>query len=201
MVLEIHPEHPEPRKIRRAVEALRAGHAIAYPTDTVYGLGCDILQKRAIENVQRIKGVGPDHPLAFVCADLSGIARWAVVDNRAYRLLRRALPGPYCFILEASPEVPRLLHVRKRTVGIRVPDHAVAQALVRELGHPIVSTSASRGDEPFVDAREIDDAFPGLELVLDGGPGGTVPSTVIDLTGPEPVIVRQGAGDVAPLLG
>jgi len=138
MRIEINPQHPEPRKIRRAVDALRAGGVIAYPTDTVYGLGCDILQKKAIDRVYEIKRMPRDQPLAFVCPDLSDIARYAVVDNPSYRVMRRLLPGPYCFILPATREVPRLLMLKRKTVGIRVPSHPVTLALVRELGNPIV---------------------------------------------------------------
>jgi len=197
MRIEINPQHPEPRKIRRAVDALRAGGVIAYPTDTVYGLGCDILQKKAIDRVYEIKRMPRDQPLAFVCPDLSDIARYAVVDNPSYRVMRRLLPGPYCFILPATREVPRLLMLKRKTVGIRVPSHPVTLALVRELGNPIVSTTAVGEDgEPLNDPDEIDDRFRGLDLVLDAGYGGLVPSTVVDLTGTSPQILREGAGAI-----
>ncbi|MCC7535677.1 MAG: threonylcarbamoyl-AMP synthase, partial [Deltaproteobacteria bacterium] len=143
MRLEINPFHPEPRKIKRAADALRASGVIAYPTDTVYGLGCDIFEKKAVERLYVVKQMKPTQPLAFLCPDLGDIARFAIVDNPSYRLMRRLLPGPYCFILAATPEVPKILMMKRKTVGIRVPDHPVAQALLRELGHPIVSTTAA----------------------------------------------------------
>lgn len=199
MRLEINPQHPEPRKIQRAVEVLRDGGVIAYPTDTVYGIGCDITQKRAVDRVYAIKRMKPDQPLAFICPDLGDLAKYALVDDRTYRLMRRLTPGPYCFILEASREVPRILQMKRKTVGIRVPHNEVALALVRALGNPIVSSTASRDGEPLNDPAEIDEAFPGLDLILDAGYGGLVPSTVIDVTGAEIVVVREGAGSVEDL--
>lgn len=197
MLLEISPDHPEPRKVRRAVDALNAGEVIGYPTDTVYGLGCDISSKKAIDKLYQIKGMDRSHPLAFICPDLSEIARYAVVDNQIYRVLRRFLPGPYCFILEATREVPRILQTKRKTIGIRVPNHAVICAVVRELGRPVISTTAQRsGNDPHVDAHEIDDDFKGLGLVIDSGAGGLVPTTVVDLTQSPPAIIREGAGPV-----
>jgi tRNA threonylcarbamoyl adenosine modification protein (Sua5/YciO/YrdC/YwlC family) len=198
MLLSIHPEHPEPRKIRRAVDALESGQVIGYPTDTVYGLGCDLLNKKAIDRLYEIKGMDRSHQLAFICPDLSDIARYAVVENHNYRILRHYLPGPYCFILEATREVPKMIQSKRKTVGIRIPAHEVTRALARELGRPIISTTAQRaGEEPHVDPREIDIAFPGLGLILDdGNGGGLVPTTVIDLTTSPPTVVREGAGSV-----
>src|SRR5580698_11656612 len=197
MLLSINPNHPEPRKVRRAVDALLTGAVIAYPTDTVYGLGCDLTNKHAIERLYAIKRMDRSHPLAFVCPDLSDIARYAIVENQVYRVLRRFLPGPYTFILEATREVPKLVQMRRKTVGIRVPACEVTRTLARELGRPIISTTAARpGQEPLVDPHEIDATFRGLALVLDGGAGGLVPTTVIDLTQIPPQIVREGAGAV-----
>ncbi|HLK37143.1 MAG TPA: L-threonylcarbamoyladenylate synthase [Polyangiaceae bacterium] len=197
MLLSINPDHPEPRKVRRAVEALLDGAVIAYPTDTVYGLGCDLTNKRAIDRLYAIKGMERSHPLAFVCPDLSDIARYAIVDNQVYRVLRRFLPGPYTFVLQATREVPKLVQMRRRNVGIRVPASEAVRALARELGRPIISSTAARpGEEPLVDPREVDRAFRGLALVLDGGAGGLVPTTVIDLTTTPPQILREGAGPV-----
>lgn len=197
MLVEINTEFPEPRKIRRAVDALEAGEVIAYPTDTVYGLGCDLMNKRAVDRLYQIKGMDRLHPLAFICPDLAEIAKYAIVDNQVYRVLRRFLPGPYCFILEATREVPRLVQTKRKTIGIRVPKHDVTQAVVAGLGRPLISTTAQRaGAEPHVDAREIDDDFKGLGLVLDAGAGGVIPTTVVDLTQSPPVIVREGAGPV-----
>jgi tRNA threonylcarbamoyl adenosine modification protein (Sua5/YciO/YrdC/YwlC family) len=201
MILAIQSQHPEPRKVRRAVDALEAGEVIAYPTDTVYGLGCDLLSKRAIDKLYAIKQMDRAHPLAFICPDLGDIAKYAIVENQVYRVLRRFLPGPYCFILEATREVPKLLQSRRKTVGIRIPDHEVIRAVARELGRPIVSTTAQReGEEPHVDPREIDHAFRGLSLVIDSAGAGVVPTTVIDLTASPPLIVREGAGSVAEFL-
>lgn len=176
---------------------LAGGGVIAYPTDTVYGLGCDLTNKHAVERLYSIKGMDRSHPLAFVCPDLSDIARYAIVDNQVYRVLRRFLPGPYTFVLEATREVPKLVQMRRKTVGIRVPACEAARALARELGRPIISTTAARpGEEPHVDPHEIDAAFHGLALVLDGGAGGLIPTTVIDLTRSPPAVVREGAGPV-----
>src|SRR5450755_2147934 len=195
MLLSINPDHPEPRKIRRAVEALEAGGVIAYPTDTVYGLGCDLMNKNAIERLYAIKGMDRSHPLAFVCPDLSDIAKYAVVENQVYRVLRRFLPGPYTFILEATREVPKLVQMRRKQVGIRVPACEATRALARELGRPIISTTAARPlEDPYVDPHEIDPSFHGLAMVLDAGGGGMIPTTVIDLTKSPPEIVREGAG-------
>jgi tRNA threonylcarbamoyl adenosine modification protein (Sua5/YciO/YrdC/YwlC family) len=197
MILSINAEHPEPRKIRRAVEALMDGGVIAYPTDTVYGLGCDLTNKHAIERLYSIKGMDRSQPLAFVCPDLSDIARYAIVDNQVYRVLRRFFPGPYTFILEATRDVPKLVQMRRKTVGIRVPACEATRTLARELGRPIISTTAARhGGDPFVDPHEIDLEFHGLAMVLDGGTGGLVPTSVIDLTRSPPEIDREGSGSV-----
>jgi tRNA threonylcarbamoyl adenosine modification protein (Sua5/YciO/YrdC/YwlC family) len=197
LLVETNPEHPEPRKIRRAVDALLAGEVIAYPTDTVYGLGCDLQNRKAIDKLYMIKGMDRSHPLAFICPDLSEIARYAIVDNQVYRVLRRFLPGPYCFILEATREVPRILQTKRKTIGIRVPNHPVIAAIVKELGRPILSTTAQRaGADPHIDAREIDEDFRGLGLVLDAGAGGAIPTTVVDLTVQPPEVIREGAGSI-----
>ena len=201
MLLPINPNHPEPRKIARAIELIERGAVIGYPTDTVYGLGCDILSKQAIDALYQMKGMRRDKSLAFICPDLSDIARYAVVENATYRVLKRFLPGPYCFILPATREVPKMVQTKQKTVGIRVPDHPVTLALVRALGRPIISTTASVPDgEPMVDPWEISEQFKGLELVLDAGAGGLVPTTVVDLTQGDPVIVREGAGPIDELV-
>lgn len=196
MILEIDPRHPEPRKMQRALAALEAGEIIAYPTDTVYGLGCDLFNKRAIERLYDMKGMRRDQPLAFVCHGLSDIARYAQVDNRQYRLLRRFLPGPYCFILGATREVPKLVLMKRKQVGIRVPDHPIILTLAAQFGRPIISTTAGlHGGEPLVAAADIARTFPGVNLVLDGGLGGVLPTTIIDLTDDGVRVVREGAGD------
>ena len=197
MILSVNADHPEPRKIRRAVEALEAGEVIGYPTDTVYGLGCDLMNKKAIDRLYQIKRMDKAHQLAFICHDLSDIARYAVVENVHYRVLRHFLPGPYCFILTATREVPKLIQTKRKTVGIRIPNSEVIRAITRELGRPVISTTAQHdGGEPYVDAHEIDTDFRGLAMVLDGGGGGVVPTTVIDLTRSPPEIVREGAGSI-----
>ena len=199
MLLEINPFGPEPRKIRRAVDALEAGEVIGYPTDTVYGLGCDMFNKRALNRLYQIKGMDRSQRLAFVCRDLTEVARYAVMHDRVFRILRKYLPGPYCFILEATHDVPRAVQGHRKTVGVRIPNHPVALALVEGLGRPIVSSTAARhGETPHIDARELDLEFPGLAMVLDCGPGGTEPTTVIDLTTEQPEVIRAGAGDTAP---
>lgn len=202
VLLPINPEHPEPRKIKRVVEILEKGGVIAYPTDTVYGLGCDLMNKQAIESLYQIKGMQRDKNLAFICPDLADIAKYAIVENAAYRVLRRLLPGPYCFVLQATRDVPKMVHLgNKKTVGIRVPAHPVAQAIVRELGRPIISTTAAPpGAEPIIDPWELKETFPGLEIVVDAGVCGNVPSTVVDLSSGEVVIVREGAGPIDDLV-
>ncbi len=200
MRLELDPRHPDPHRVRKIVGMLREGAVIAYPTDTVYGIGCDITQKKAVDRVYEIKRIPREQPLAFVCADLGDIARYAVVENPTYRVMRRVLPGPYCFILPATKEVPRLLMMKRKTIGIRVPHHEVPLAIVRELGHPIISTTASADGRALNDPKEIDDMFPQLDLVVDAGFGGTDPTTVVDVTGPVPEITRVGAGPVEGLM-
>jgi tRNA threonylcarbamoyl adenosine modification protein (Sua5/YciO/YrdC/YwlC family) len=199
MIIEINPHTPEPRKVRRAVAALEAGEIIAYPTDTVYALGCDLANKKAIDRLYQVKGMDPGQPLAFICPDLADLSKYAVVDNHAYRLLRRVLPGPYTFVLTATREVPKMLHTSdRRTVGIRVPDAPIIVDVVRALGRPVISTTAHKpGDEHMViDARDIEPTFPGVTLVLDGGLGGREPTTVVDLSHGSIDIVREGAGPI-----
>ena len=201
MLLEIHNEHPEPRKIRQAVEALRRGQVIAYPTDTCYGLGCDLLNKKAIDALYRIKGMKSSQLLSFICRDLSEVAQYAVLNDYEYKILKKYLPGPYCFILNATRDVPKTVQSNRKTIGIRIPDHPVAIALIEELGNPIMSSTACRdGGDAEVDPKEIDGIFKGLGLVLDGGAGGEQATSVIDLSGDSPVIIRHGAGDLSDFL-
>ncbi|MGH7282883.1 MAG: L-threonylcarbamoyladenylate synthase [Polyangiaceae bacterium] len=195
MLIEIHADHPEPRKVKRAVDALLLGEVIAYPTDTVYGLGCDLFNRKAIDKLYAIKQIPRSHELAFICPDLADIAQYAIVEKREYRILRHYLPGPFCFILHATRDVPKLVQSRRKTVGIRIPRHEVIRAVTRELGRPIISTTAQKpGAHVHIDAREIDDDFQGLGLVLDAGAGGDVPTTVVDLTKDPPEVIRDGAG-------
>lgn len=194
MRVEIHPTHPQQRLIDKAVEVLRRGGVVVYPTDTVYGIGCDITQKKALERVYELKRMPSDHPVGFVCPDLGDIARYAVVDDMSYRIMRRLLPGPYTFILPATREVPKIVMRKQKTVGIRVPHHEVALRLVRALGHPIVSTSASIDGVQHADPDDIAAQFGRADMILDSGWGGLEPSTIVDLTGHTPVVVREGAG-------
>lgn len=197
MRIEIHPEHPEPRKIARAVDVLRRGGCIAYPTDTVYGLGCAMSDKRAVDSLYAMKRMPREHALALVVPDLSGISQFAVVEDFHYRFIKRLVPGPYVFILTATREVPKILMMKRKSVGIRVPAHAVPLALAQALGEPILSTTASHpaeGPEAIQDTDVIDARFPALEMILDGGAGAVHPSTVLDLTQEEPALIRAGAG-------
>lgn len=200
--LQVKSDTPQPRHIARAVEVLREGGLIVYPTDTTYGLGCDIFSKRSIDRIYLLKGIDAKHRLSFICSDLSEIARYAVVENRNYRILRHHIPGPYTFILPATREVPKLLQSNARTVGIRIPESPVCQALIKELGHPIISTTVARHSPEGTEyAREPEDVIRmfgrSVELLLDVGGLYGEPSTIIDLTGDAPVLVRKGSGDVS----
>ncbi len=197
MLLVINPDHPEPRKIERAALALAAGEIIAYPTDTLYGLGCDLSNKRAIERLSSFKPTPKGKQFSFICPNLGDIAKYALVENATYRLLRHLLPGPYTFILNATRDVPRIVQSKRKTVGIRVPKHPVPVALAAALGRPILSTSATdHMGVALIDTREIDDSYHGLAMVLDGGTGGEIPTTIIDLTRSPVEIVREGAGAI-----
>jgi tRNA threonylcarbamoyl adenosine modification protein (Sua5/YciO/YrdC/YwlC family) len=196
MRIEIHPTHPQARRVHQVVEVLRRGGVIVYPTGTVYGLGCDIHQKKAVQRIYQIRQLKKDHPLSFMCPDLSKIARYAHVDDFAYRIMKRLVPGPYTFVLRATREVPKLLVRKQKTVGIRVPDDTIALALLNELGSPIVSTSAIIDGEALNDPDELHARFPHVDAFVDGGWGGIEPSAVSDLTGDEAVVLREGAGPV-----
>lgn len=205
MILQINAEHPQPRRIEQVVETLKAGGLIAYPTDTVYGIGCDIFNKKAVEKLHRlvaeIKGA-PDHsPLAFICRDLSNISEYALVSDYAYRSLRRMLPGPYTFVLPATKLVPNVMLNKRKTVGIRVPDHLVSLRIVEHLGHPIATTSATHADGDLIpDPWTIDDLYGHyIDLVIDGGYVFPQPSTVIDFCGDLPQLIRQGKGPLGDL--
>lgn len=197
MRIELDPRHPEPRKIARAVQSLRAGECLAYPTDTVYGLGCAMSQKRGVDALYEMKRMRREQPLALIVPDLSGISRFAVMQDFHYRFIKHLVPGPYVFILEATREVPKILMMKRKTIGIRVPAHPLPIALVQELGEPLISTTASHpaeGEDPIQDPDLIDERFPQLSMVLDAGMGDLHCSTVIDLTAAEPRLVRAGAG-------
>lgn len=206
MILHIHPDNPQPRNIQTAVSILRNGGVIIYPTDTMYGLGCDIYNAAAIARICQIKGIQPKAAqFSFVCNDLSHISNYVKsLETPVFRMLKQALPGPYTFILNASKEVPKMLKTKKDTVGIRVPDHKIVQELVRELGHPIMSVSLPTDAEVeyYTDPELIEDRFGHLvDLVIDGGPGNILGSTVIDCTTHPPKLIREGAGEWVELLG
>lgn len=189
-------DHPAPRHVQRAVEVLEKGGLLAYPTDTYYGLGCDLFSKKAIERLYQLKGRDKRKPLSFLCPDLSDVAKYGHVSNFAYRTMKSLTPGAFTFILEATRQVPEMMMSKQREVGIRVPDSALARALAQALGRPIVTTSATNAEgEPLIDARDIKDALGhGLDLILDGGVQLMEPSTVVSLIGDTLEILRQGKG-------
>ncbi|MEZ5017248.1 MAG: L-threonylcarbamoyladenylate synthase [Flavipsychrobacter sp.] len=206
MLLHIHPDNPQQRNIDTVVECLRDGGVIIYPTDTIYGLGCDIYNAKAIARIAQIKGVDPKKAqFSFVCADLSHISDYAKsIDTPTFRLLKQALPGPYTFILNASKQVPKTLKTKKDTVGIRVPDHNICQAIVAALGNPIMSTSLPMEEdvEYYTDPELIHDIFENqVDIVINGGYGGYEPSTVISCVDGAPELLRAGAGDWDTLQG
>src|SRR5574343_606523 len=199
MLVNLHPENPQPRALKTITETLLDGGVIIYPTDTVYGLGCDIFQPKAIEKICRIKQVDPQKvQLSFICNDLSDLSRYTKsISTPLYRLLKHCLPGPYTFILPASKEVPKLLKTRRDTIGLRVPDNIIARTMIETLGHPILSASipGEWGDE-LADPEIIHEKYEKLvDLVVEGGPGGLIPSTILDCTSGEPVLTRQGLGE------
>ena len=198
MLLPVHPENPQPRQIKAIAEILLKGGIIIYPTDTIYGLGCDIFQHKAIEKICRIKKIDPLRAqLSFICYDLSHLSDFSKQLSRpTYRLLKEYLPGPYTFILPASKQVPKILQSKKETIGLRIPDNNIARAIVKELGHPILSASLPGNEiEDYTDPEIMHENFRNeVDIVVDGGIGGTVPSTIIDCTKDEPVLVRQGSG-------
>lgn len=199
---QIHPDNPQARLIRQAVDIIREGGVVVYPTDSAYALGCHIGDKAALDRIRRIRKLDAKHNFTLVCSDLSEIATYAKVDNTAYRLLRHCTPGPYTFILRATSEVPRrLLHPKRKTVGLRVPDNPIAAALLADLGEPLMSvTLIMPGDElPLIDPYDIRQTLEhDVDLVIDGGYCGMEPTTVVDLADEAPIVLRVGKGDVAP---
>ena len=198
---QIHPDNPQPRLIRQAVQIVDAGGIVALPTDSSYALVCHLDDKSAVDRLRRLRGVDDRHHLTLLCRDLSEIATYAKVDNRQYRMLKAATPGPYTFILEATREVPRRLsHPSRKTIGLRVPEHAIAHALLEELRQPLLGTTLilPGSDEPLNEAEDIREQLEKqIELVIDGGSCGRLPTTVVDLTAGLPEIVREGRGDVS----
>ncbi|KZX60576.1 threonylcarbamoyl-AMP synthase [Halioglobus sp. HI00S01] len=199
---QIHPETPQKRLIRQATDIVREGGVVAYPTDSAYALGCHLGDKNALDRIRRIRKLDDRHNFTLVCRDLSEIASYARVDNAAYRLLKHCTPGPYTFILRATSEVPRrLMHPKRKTVGLRVPDNAIAQALLADLGEPMMSvTMIMPGDEyPLIDPYDIRETLQhDVDLVIDGGYCGMEATTVVDMVEDTPLVMRAGKGDIAP---
>lgn len=195
----IHPENPQPRLIKQAVRIIHDGGVVVYPTDSAYAIGCQLENKTALERIRQLRELDEKHNFTLVCRDLSEIATYAVVDNPAFRLLKAHTPGAYTFILKASPEVPkRLLHPKRKTIGIRVPDSKIVQALLTELNEPLMSVSLVLPDQdyPFVDAQEIHERLCSkVDLVIDGGPCSMTPTTIVELTEGTPNVLRIGKGD------
>jgi len=198
MLLTVHPDNPQPRNLRTIIDCLLSGGIIIYPTDTIYGLGCDIFQHKAIERICQIKNIDPRKAqLSFVCHDLSDLSKYSKsISTPVYRMLRNFLPGPYTFILPASKEVPKILKSKKDTIGLRIPDNVIAATLVKELGHPVLSTSLpGQQVEEYTDPEIIYEKFKNqVDIVVDGGIGGMTPSTIVDCTSEPPLLVRQGLG-------
>lgn len=201
-LLTIHPKNPEERKIDQAVECLRNGGIVIYPTDTVYGIGCDLMNRKSVLRLCHILGIKPQKlDLSFICHDLSDIATYVKrIDTPTFKLLKRLLPGPYTFILESSSAVPKILDVNKKTVGIRVPNHPIPRMIVEKLGNPLITSSVKDDDhiiEYTTDPEEIYEDFEHqVDMVINGGPCGNIPSTVVDCTGDEVKILRMGKGEV-----
>ena len=206
MLIRIHPENPDPRQIKKVVECLKDGGVIIYPTDTVYGLGCDVFNKKAMEKLCRIKGLDiKKHNLSFVCYDLSHIADFTKhLETSTYKLMKKTLPGPYTFILKANNAIPKLFKNKKKEIGIRIPDNKIPRNIVKELGNPIVTTSIKDKDmliEYSTDPELINDFYGArVDIILDGGYGESTPSTIIDFTNSTPQILREGKGDLTPFL-
>ncbi|APG25882.1 MAG: L-threonylcarbamoyladenylate synthase [Syntrophotalea acetylenica] len=197
MILAINPDTPQKRLINRVVECVKQGGVIAYPTDTIYGLGCDIFNRKGVKRIYQMKERSQRKPFSFICADLSDVANYAQVSNFAFKIMRRYLPGPYTFVLEATRVVPDLLVTKQKTVGIRIPSNSIALAIVRELGHPLVTTSANiSGEEPCYDPSVINERLGRqIDMIVDGGIITGEASTVISLIDDKIEVLRQGAGN------
>lgn len=205
-LIKIHPQNPEARKIHHTVDVLRKGGIVIYPTDTIYGIGCDLMNRKSIERLCRIMDIKPQKlDLSFICNDLSHISEFVHrIDTPVFKLLKKALPGPFTFILESSSRVPKILDVNKKTVGIRIPDHNIPRQLVKELQNPLITTSIKDDDQIkayTTDPEEIYEDFKHLvDIVVDGGAGGNIPSTVVNCIDNEITIIRQGLGDIEQYL-
>jgi tRNA threonylcarbamoyl adenosine modification protein (Sua5/YciO/YrdC/YwlC family) len=200
MLISINPDNPQPRHIKQIADKLRSGAVICYPTDTVYGIGCDIFNQKAIKKIYQIKKRPKHKPFSFMCSNLKNVSDYGHVSNMAYRIMRMALPGPFTFVLPASKTVPKIMITKQKTVGIRVPDNNICLALIEELGNPILTTSAvlDKDGDPFSEAYQFEDLLGNMiDLVIDGGIVFPDPSTIVSFTGDEPEILRQGKGDVS----
>ena len=200
MLISINPDNPQSRHIKQIADKLRNGAVICYPTDTVYGIGCDIFNQKAIKRIYQIKKRPKHKPFSFMCSSLKNVSDYGHVSNMAYRIMRMALPGPFTFVLPATKTVPKIMITKQKTVGIRVPDNNICLALIEELGHPILTTSAipDQDGEQLSEAYEFDDLLGNMvDLVIDGGMVFPDPSTIVSFTGDEPEILRQGKGDVS----
>lgn len=204
--IKLYEENPDPKKIQQIAAILRDGGVVIYPTDTVYGIGCDITNQRAVERIAKIKGINPKkHNFSFICADLSDIAQYTRVINKpVFKMMKKAFPGPFTFILEASSQVPKIMQMNKKTVGIRVPNHNVPRMLVQELGQPILTTSILDEDEVIeysTDPELIFEKYQNqVEVVIDGGYGQNIGSTILDCTGSEVEVIREGLGQLEDIL-
>lgn len=204
-LIKIHPDNPDPRRIQQVVDVLKQGGLVIYPTDTVYGLGCDIFHPKAIEKIARIKNLKPEKAnFAFICHDMSHLAEYAKVSTPVFKVMKRALPGPFTFVLPATAEVPRLLNNKRKTIGIRIPDNQIILTLVKELGHPILTTSIVDEDDILEYSTDPDLIFEKFEnqvdIVVDGGYGQNVASTIVLCESDEFEVIRQGLGDLSPYL-
>ena len=199
MIITINAKNPQKRLVRKVVDILERGGVIGYPTDTIYGVGCDLFNPEAIQKIHQLKKIEDKKPLSFICSDLKDISHYAFVSNYAYKIMKRLLPGAYTFILKATKFVPKIALTKQKTVGIRIPDNRICLALVKELGHPIISTSVSKPNEGlFNDPAQIEERFgTRLDLVIDGGVIVAEHSSIIDLTGDFPKVIRPGKGDVS----
>jgi len=201
MIVEINPYNPHLRKIKKVAELIKQGAIICYPTDTGYGIGCDIFNTKAIKKIERLKKRPGNKPFSFMCSDLKNISQYAHVSNTAYRLLKKNLPGPYTFVLPGTKLVPKVMTTKQKTVGIRVPENVICRSLLEEFGSPIINTSIPVEEDapPPVEAYEIEMLLNNrIDVIIDGGPVYPDPSSVIDLTGDSPEVLREGKGDVSP---
>lgn len=200
-LIKIHPINPEPRKIARVTEVLRNGGLVVYPTDTIYGIGCSLLSRKAVERLCQVKQIKPQKlNLSFICHDISEVSAYVRhLDTPIFKILKRTLPGPYTYILESGSSVPKVLDVNKKTVGIRIPDHKVPLAIVKELGNPLITSSIKSDDEIRTYTTDPEEIYRELrhqvDIVIDSGVGGNIPSTIVDFTSGEPIVTRHGLGE------